>query len=135
MRRTSEEENPAGLTAVTVYTNPAGFETLVNAAYSYTRAWYGKEEAYNLTEMGTDLWLPGVDNRRLDLMSYNNLQGSEAGLASTETFIERLWQRSYQAINLCNTGISGINDAGLTDAVKTVREGNSAFCALITTGC
>ncbi|MBK8654328.1 MAG: RagB/SusD family nutrient uptake outer membrane protein [Haliscomenobacter sp.] len=122
-----EEENPAGLTAVTVYTNPAGFETLVNAAYSYTRAWYGKEEAYNLTEMGTDLWLPGVDNRRLDLMSYNNLQGSEAGLASTETFIERLWQRSYQAINLCNTGISGINDAGLTDAVKTVREGELRF--------
>lgn len=122
-----EEENRAGLTGETVYTSPAGFESLVNAAYSYTRAWYAKEEAYNLTEMGTDLWLPGVDNRRLDLMSYNNLQGSEAGLAATETFLERLWQRSYQAINLCNTGIAGINDAGLTDAVKTAREGELRF--------
>ncbi len=89
-----EEENRAGLTGEIVFNDPAGYESLVNASYAYLRAWYGKEEGYNLTEMGSDLWYPGVDNRRLDLMVYNNLQGSEAGLASTEVFLERLWQRS-----------------------------------------
>lgn len=122
-----DEENRAGLTASTVYTSPAGFESLVNAAYSYTRAWYGKEEGYNLMEMGSDLWYPGVDNRRLDLMAYSNLQGSEAGLAATETFLERLWQRSYQAINLCNTGILGVKESGMTPALQLTREGELRF--------
>lgn len=121
------EENPSGLTSQLVYTTPEGFESLVNAAYSYTRAWYGKEEGYNLTEMGTDLWLPGVDNRRLDLMLYNNLQGSEAGLASTEVFIERLWQRSYQAINLCNAGIKGVAKSGMSASLQKTREAELRF--------
>ena len=121
------ETNRAGLTANTVYTSPAGFESLVNGAYSYTRAWYGKEEGYNLMEMGTDLWYPGVDNRRLDLMVYNNLQGSEAGLASTEVFLQRLWQRSYQAINLCNAGISGVSKSGLPAATQVTREAELRF--------
>lgn len=122
-----EEENPTGLTSQNVYTTPAGFESLVNAAYAYTRAWYGKEEGYNLTEMGTDLWYPGVDNRRIDLMNYNNLQGSEAGLAATEVFLESLWKRSYQAINLCNQGILNVSQAGLTPATAKTREGELRF--------
>lgn len=122
-----EEYNPTGLTSENAYTTPAGFESLVNAAYSYTRTWYGKEEGYNLTEMGTDLWLPGVDNRRLDLMVYNNLQGSEAGLAATEVFVERLWQRSYQAINLINAGIANIGKSGLSADLQKVREGELRF--------
>ncbi len=36
------EYNPSGTTAETVFRTPEGFETLVNAAYSYTRWWYGK---------------------------------------------------------------------------------------------
>jgi hypothetical protein len=48
-----EEYNPSGLTGETLYTQATGFETLVNAAYSYTRYWYGKEEGYSLSEMGT----------------------------------------------------------------------------------
>ena len=78
-------------------------------------------------EMGSDLWYPGVDNRRLDLMAYSNLQGSEAGLAATETFLERLWQRSYQAINLCNTGILGVKESGMTESLQKTREGELRF--------
>lgn len=122
-----QEENPSGLTNQLVYTTPAGFESLVNAAYSYTRSWYGKEEGINLTEMGTDLWLPGVDNRRLDLMLYNNLQGSEAGLSSTEVFLERLWQRAYQAINLINAGIKGVPASGLSADLQKIREAELRF--------
>ena len=39
-----EEYNPSGLTSETVYSTAAGFETLVNAAYTYSRFWYGKKK-------------------------------------------------------------------------------------------
>jgi hypothetical protein len=122
-----DEYNPTGLTAENAITTPAGMESLVNATYAYTRAWYGKEEGYTLTEMGTDLWYPGVDNRRADLMNYNNLQGSEAGLASTEVMLERLWQRSYQAVNLCNGGIANMRNSGLPINLQTTREAELRF--------
>lgn len=121
------EYNPSGLTSENAINTPAGFESMVNAVYAYTRAWYGKEEGYTLTEMGTDLWLPGVDNRRPDLMLYNNLQGSEAGLASTEVILERLWQRSYQAVNMCNAGIANVGNSGLSASLQTTREAELRF--------
>src|SRR6187431_3333292 len=110
------EENPSGLTAEAVYTKPAGFESLVNAAYGTARNWYGKEDGYTLSEGGTDLWLQGVDNRRVDLMTYNNLQATELipPLAASETFLERIWERFYAAVNLCNTGINHVSESGLT---------------------
>lgn len=118
-----KEYNPSGLTQENVYTTPDGFESLVNGVYSYTRAWYGKEEGFNLTEMGTDLWLPGIDNLRLDLMTYNNLQGSEARYTSSEASLELLWKASYQAINLCNEGLQVIPQSGLPVALQNTREG------------
>jgi len=39
-----EEYNPSGLTAETVFTTPEGFETLVNAAYSYQRCCMAKKK-------------------------------------------------------------------------------------------
>ncbi|HSC36270.1 MAG TPA: hypothetical protein VLD19_00315, partial [Chitinophagaceae bacterium] len=97
-----DEKNPSGLTASTLYTNATGFETLVNAAYSYTRFWYGKEEGYSISEMGTDIWTNGSGDVYPQLTTYNNLQGSNTGSLNLE------WNNFYAAINLCNTGITGI---------------------------
>lgn len=108
------EHNPSGTTAETVFTTPAGFETLVNAAYSYTRWWYGKEDGYSLSEMGTDIWMSGNGDVNPTLSSYQNLNGSQAALTS-------LWERFYTAINLVNAGVKGIDDAGLTGTRKTTR--------------
>lgn len=121
------EYNPTGLTGENAINTPAGFESLVNSVYAYTRAWYGKEEGYTLTEGGTDLWFPGVDNRRPDLMSYLNLQGTEAGLAATEVMLERLWQRSYQAINVANACIAAVRQSGLSTSLQTTREAELKF--------
>ncbi|UOQ67685.1 RagB/SusD family nutrient uptake outer membrane protein [Hymenobacter volaticus] len=115
-----EEYNPSGLTAETVYTTPAGFETLVNAAYSYTRWWYGKEDGYSVSEMGTDLWLRGAGDVNPDLTDYTTLQGSSRAL-------ETLWGKLYAAVNLCNAGINRIGQSGMTDAQKKVREGELRF--------
>ncbi|WP_443936766.1 RagB/SusD family nutrient uptake outer membrane protein [Pedobacter sp. MW01-1-1] len=111
-----EEYNPSGLTANTVYTKAVGFETLVNGAYSFTRFWYGKEEGYLLSEMGTDIWTSGTGDPYPMFTQYFNLQGTADPLPI-------LWNNLYAAVNLCNTGITNI--ANVTDysaAQKQQRE-------------
>lgn len=114
------EYNPSGLTAESVYTTPEGFETLVNAAYSYQRWWYGKEEGYNISETGTDIWTSGAGEVYRDLTQYLNLQGTNAAL-TTE------WREFYAAINLCNAGINRIENAGLSAKLRPIREGELRF--------
>ncbi|RAW00205.1 RagB/SusD family nutrient uptake outer membrane protein [Pseudochryseolinea flava] len=124
-----EEKNPSGITDESVYTTPEGFETLVNASYATARHWYGKEDGYTLAEGGTDLWLQGVDNRRVDLMTYNNLQATEnmPPLSINEIFLERIWERFYATINLINAGILRIDDAGLAEDLKLKRKAELHF--------
>jgi len=117
-----DEYNPSGLTATTVYTTAIGFETLVNAAYSFDRFWYGKEEGYNVTEMGTDIWLSGSGDVFPQLTNYSNLQGNNT------TALDSLWKNTYAAINLCNTGIAGVADVKDYSAQqKNTREAELRF--------
>jgi len=115
-----EEYNPSGITADAVYTTPAGFETLVTAAYGYQRMWYGKEEGYNISETGTDLWTSAAGDIGPDLTKYINLQGTSA-------IVKLEWIALYQGINLCNAGINQIGKAGLTEARKKQLEGELRF--------
>jgi len=117
------EYNPSGLTANTVFTNAVGFETLVNAAYSYNRFWYGKEEGFSYSEMGTDIWTSGTGDANPQFTQYNNLQGANVdGGTGTSTWTS-LWADLYSAVNLCNQGISSIaNVADYTPTQKLAKE-------------
>jgi starch-binding outer membrane protein, SusD/RagB family len=117
-----KENNPSGLTAGTVYNKAAGFETLVNATYSFTRFWYGKEEGYSVTELGTDIWTNGTGDVFPQLSTYNNLQGNNTAA------LDLLWNNTYAAINLCNQGIASINEvADYSAQQKTTRESELRF--------
>ena len=117
-----DEFNPSGLTATTVYTTSKGFETLVNAAYSFTRFWYGKEEGYSLSEMGTDIWTSGTGDVYPQLSQYNNLQGSNTAALNLQ------WNNFYAALNLCNTGITGVSKVtDYSDVEKNTREAELRF--------
>lgn len=115
-----EEYNPSGLTTDQVFSTPEGFETLVSAAYSYNRWWYGKEDGYNISEMGTDLWTSGTGDKYIDLTQYYNLQAGNAAVGS-------LWKQLYAAVNLCNTGIGRIDKAGFPDDKKAIRNAELHF--------
>jgi starch-binding outer membrane protein, SusD/RagB family len=110
------EKNPSGMTADVTYTTAKGFETLVNASYTYTRWWYGKEEGYSLSEMGTDIWTNGTGDVFPQLSRYDNLQGSNTSALGIE------WDNLYAAIYLINTGLAKIGDVtDYTDKQKTQR--------------
>lgn len=115
-----EEYNPSGLTTDQVFSTPDGFETLVSAAYSYNRWWYGKEDGYSLSEMGTDLWTSGTGDKYIDITQYYNLQASNTAISS-------LWKQFYSAVNLCNTGIGRIDKAGYADDKKIIRNAELHF--------
>ncbi|MGI4021875.1 MAG: RagB/SusD family nutrient uptake outer membrane protein [Janthinobacterium lividum] len=120
-KKTLTEQNLGGITPDAVYTTPAGFESLVNAAYSYTRWWYGKEYGISLSEMGTDIWTSGTGDVYPELTNYtSNLQANQAAVG-----IE--WKQFYTAINLCNAGISRIGNSGMTAALQKTREGELRF--------
>jgi hypothetical protein len=105
-----------------VYTKAVGFETLVNAAYSYSRYWYGKEEGYQLSEMGTDIWTSGTGDVFPQVSQYNNLQGNNTSILDLE------WNSFYAALNLCNTGITNITAVSdYTATQKATREGELRF--------
>lgn len=117
-----QEFNPSGLTGETLYSQSAGFETLVNAAYSFTRFWYGKEEGYSLSEMGTDIWTSGTGDVYPQLSTYNNLQGSNTSALDLE------WNNLYAAINLCNLGIKQVGSVtDYTASQKSEREAELRF--------
>jgi len=115
-----KEYNPSGLTDDVVYTTPAGFESLVNASYTYLRSWYGKEPGINISEMGTDIWTSGSGEAYPDLTQYKNLQGINSALTNA-------WKQFYAGINLCNAGLARIDEAGLTPAIKTTRTAELKF--------
>lgn len=118
--KTLEQYNPGGLTAEAVYATPEGFETLVNAAYSYERWWYGKEEGYCLSEMGTDLWASGQAAPDPGLTDYLHLEGSDS-------YVDGLWQHLYAAVNVCNYGLQHIDAAGLEKDTKKTRAAELHF--------
>lgn len=111
-----EEYNPGGATAEDMWSTPQGFITAVNAAYHYQREWYGKEDGIFMGETGTDLWFNREKNTYGRQNSkYENLSGSDGG------FPRNAWERLWKGVNLCNSGIGRIDNAGFTDLVEKNR--------------
>jgi len=109
-----EENNRTSNTEDILYSSKSGIEGLVAASYSYLRGWYGKEAAIGLSEGGTDTWLTGYDNRQKVLINYSGIT-PEVASSTRETMnacFDEYWEMLYTAVNVCNTGIKAVNNAG-----------------------
>lgn len=116
-----EEYNPNGVTAENFYPSPEGMEAALNAAYTYQRQLYGKIEGHGLMEVGTDIWTYGANVQEPDLATYENLKTDQTWIRS------KMWQQCYAAINLCNTALSYIDEAGLAATRRPTLEGELRF--------
>lgn len=118
-----EETNRNSVTGDGLYGTPEGYESLVNACYSYSRAWYGKPDGYAFTEMGTDCYTGGgADCGRAPFMAFytQDLQGSQ-------TLIGYMWNILYNGLNACNVAIARADASGLSEELKTRRLGEVHF--------
>src|ERR1044071_5673590 len=121
--RKLDEINPSGATAEAVWSTPEGMITLVNAAYSDQRNFYGKEDGILMTEGGTDLWFNS------NKASFANQLTRYEGFTSASSGTSRnAFTTFYKALNLCNAGIGRIrNIAYPTTDERNRREGELRF--------
>lgn len=125
-----EEYNPSGATIPALFATPEGFESAVNAIYSYNRFLYGKEEGYSFLEAGTDIWTNAANNGGKTVNGINSTTPltTYQGLVSDNNNLNtNLWVPCYQAINECNTALSYIDKAGLTTERQKTLDGEIHF--------
>ncbi|MFD1768337.1 RagB/SusD family nutrient uptake outer membrane protein [Sphingobacterium suaedae] len=125
-----EEYNPSNATEESLFKTAEGFETAVNGAYTYNRNLYGKEEGFALLEAGTDLWAPSAKNGNSTVFgsSPNPAITTYSGLLADNYWVNtNLWTPCYAAINLCNTALGRIDEAGLTPARRQSAEAELRF--------
>lgn len=118
-----EEYNPSGATSDIVFSTSEGINALSNSIY-YTYRWkyYGREDPVLYMEGGTDLW----NNFNLTTYGYALTQYYSLDWASGQ--LRTLWERQYDVINLCNTGINRIANVDYQNPdEKKFREGEFRF--------
>jgi hypothetical protein len=121
------EDNKSGKTEEN-YKTESGLTGLVNACYSYTRGWYGKEPGIGLSEGGTDLWLKARDNRQTGLVEYSSLQAAASSSPEAQNAcLDEYWEMFYAALNACNTALYYVDKATVSDALKAQYKGEASF--------
>lgn len=100
-----DEDNKVGATADLSYSTATGIQGLVGSAYSFARGWYGKEAGLGLSEMGTDLFYYGYDNKQKSLNSYNLTAISLDDNTADNACLDQYWELFYCAVDVCNTAL------------------------------
>lgn len=130
-----DEDNKTGETADLAYQTVTGIDGLVNSAYAYTRGWWGKEPSLGLSEMGSDLFYYGYDNKQKSLCSYD-ISAECYGFGSTSGTnavndnhcLDQYWELFYAGIDVCNNTIKYVPECtAITEAKKNAYLGDAYF--------
>lgn len=123
-----DEDVKVGDFAELAYSTPDGLEGLVASAYSFARGWYGKEAGLGLSEMGSDLFYYGYDNKQKSLNSYNITAESLDNNVADNASLDHYWELFYSAVDVCNNAIkySELNEY-INDQRKNQYLGESYF--------
>ncbi|MGE4587670.1 MAG: RagB/SusD family nutrient uptake outer membrane protein [Mangrovibacterium sp.] len=123
-----EEDNKVGATADLTYSTTTGIQGLVSSCYSYSRAWYGKEAGLGLSEMGTDLFYYGYDNKQKSLNSYNLTAVSLDDNTSDNACLDHYWEAFYCAVDVCNTALYYIPlNENISESIRSQYMGEAYF--------
>jgi hypothetical protein len=129
------EENKTGETADLTYQTTSGIDGLVSSAYAYCRGWWGKEPSLGLSEMGSDLFYYGYDNKQKSMLKYD-LSSQCYGFGSTSgtnavndnPCLDQYWEMFYAAVDVCNNTIKYVPEcSAITDTKKQAYLGDAYF--------
>jgi len=103
------KENPLSIeTPETFMQTESGINSLVGSAYIGLRVWYGRENGWDFTEAGTDIYGRGYDNRSAGFCNYASaLSGEE------QERMAAIWYELYVAMNTCNFILSQIDNSAV----------------------
>lgn len=123
-----QEENKAGQTADLGYSTATGAQGLMASCYCFARGWYGKEAGLGLSEMGTDLFNYGYDNKQKSLCSYNITAESLDGNTTDNACLDQYWEMFYCAVDACNTALKYIpTNTAINNDTKNQYLGEAHF--------
>ncbi|HZL11966.1 MAG TPA: RagB/SusD family nutrient uptake outer membrane protein [Prolixibacteraceae bacterium] len=123
-----EEDNKVGQTADLTYSTKSGIDGLVASCYVFGRAWYGKEAGLGLSEMGTDLFYSGYDNKQKSLNSYNLTAISLDDNSSDNACLDHYWEAFYAAQDICNNALKYIpENTDINETLKMQYMGEAYF--------
>lgn len=118
-----EEDFRSGENSASILSSQETFETLINACYVSLRAWYGKENSWDLTEAGTDIYTWGLDNRSKGFTTYETFTTSEE-----QERVGAVWREFYKGLNNCNLSLANIDVVPFdTEEVREQRRGELLF--------
>lgn len=123
-----EEEVKVGAAPELAYATATGIDGLVASAYSFSRGWYGKEAGLGLSEMGTDLFYYGYDNKQKSLNSYNLTAESLDNNTSDNASLDHYWEMFFSAVDVCNNILKYVPlNETLNDAKRSQYLGEAYF--------
>lgn len=122
-----EENNKVGMTADLTYSTSSGIKGLVSSCYSFARGWYGKEPALGLSEMGTDLFYYGFDNKQKSLNSYSITSLTMPGV-NDNACLDEYWEMFYSAVDVCNNALKYVPlNTVINETDKNIYLGEAYF--------
>jgi starch-binding outer membrane protein, SusD/RagB family len=113
-----EEDYLAGASTEQFYTSVSGMESLISAAYVTNKIWFGQEEGWDFSDVGTDIYDYGQQHPNQYQFTYTT------DFNPTNSRLVVLWVEFYRGINACNDAIDILSDPARTpfsDAKTKVR--------------
>jgi starch-binding outer membrane protein, SusD/RagB family len=115
-------EDPQSILTPVFFSTTQGFQQGLDAAYAGNRMFWGNQDLFTLTVIGTDEFYSGVDaGGNANLNAYNSLYTASSGQ------ILNIWRPCYTYINTCNGVIDNAPNVNLDAATKNRMVGEAKF--------
>ncbi len=103
-----KEDFKGGVATETWYITVNGMEGLVASCYATSKIWFAKEEGYDFSEPGTDIYDYGQQHPQQYQFTYTS------DFNATNSRLVVLWIEFYKGINACNDAIDILSDPDRT---------------------
>jgi hypothetical protein len=111
-------EEPKGILTPQILTTNAGLQLALDASYAGTRNFWGGQDYFFMTTLGTDEFARGGDA---------NAAAANYTFTTTESRVNTIWRNAYIFINACNAVIDNAPKADLSAAIKNQMIGEAKF--------
>ncbi|HET7898172.1 MAG TPA: RagB/SusD family nutrient uptake outer membrane protein, partial [Flavisolibacter sp.] len=114
-------EEPKSVLVPDFFATSQGFQQGLDAAYAGMRNFWGSQDLFTLTCIGTDEFMRGIDgNSDINLYSSN--------YTSTNGSVANIWKAAYTFINTCNGVIDNADKVtGISKATKDQMVAEAKF--------
>lgn len=113
-------EDPKSILDPGILTTPAGLQMALDASYAGTRYFWGGQDYFTITVMGTDEFYTGVDGNK-------TISNYSSGYTPAESRLNNVWRNSYFFINSCSAVIDNAPNVEVTPEVRTRMVGEAKF--------